>query len=450
MKIFFHLVPIFAVFFFLSCSKRSEEAKGSRVEVTESVQKNSDPEAIKSIDSVEEGNSKPLDPAPADIVKPPKAPNDGDKKKADVVSVDAEAAAKKLAMKRRLESKRKELLKAQNASTLKVKKDSINSSLDEELDNLSKGTIAFNTPQNIKYKSTSTIHLVLSPKEKDIAVAKLVESSGVVVTEEVQFSKFLEARLEGKNFEIEATTATRQPISLKDTTQWRWQITPLKAGKESLFLNIYAVVNIDGEKHERLLKTFTREMLISITFINHPVEYIKHRPLLVYVSLAAGACVLFFGGRGLKLGRRRKAMGESVSIGSKNVHADIFISYSSKDRSISTTLAELLRAKGLTVWMDVGGIAPAALWSAEIVNALKSAKVVVLVGSVNSFQSHNVVKEVSIASEQQTPIIPLIIDNSEIPDRLAYQLAGVQVIKTSIVEIDNSARIISEIISNVS
>lgn len=323
-------------------------------------------------------------------------------------------------------------------------------SLDDALSQLSEGTMAFNTPEKLNFKETDSIHLVLSPNKVDEELARLVEEKGQVVTESVKFSKIVEARLEGQNFEIEAITAARQPVSLKDTTEWRWQITPIKAGSESLYLNIYAVVKIDGEKHERLLKTFTREMLIDISFIEHPVEFIKHSPSFAYISIAGGTCLFFLGFSFIKTRRRRSALGEAVSIGSKSVNADIFISYSSKDREFSSKLAELLRVDGLSVWMDVGGIAPAAMWSTEIVNALKSAKLVVLVGSINSFQSHNVVKEVSIASEQQTPIIPLIIDDSEIPDKLAYQLAGVQVVRSSKDEIENSAELISEIISKES
>jgi adenylate cyclase len=106
--------------------------------------------------------------------------------------------------------------------------------------------------------------------------------------------------------------------------------------------------------------------------------------------------------------------------------ADIFISYSSKDRAQAEQLTEILSSAGLSVWIDKHGIDVATSWSEEIVNAIDSCKAFVLILSSSSVISHNVIKEVSLASEKKKKILPLDLEPVEIPAALQYALAGIQ------------------------
>ncbi len=110
--------------------------------------------------------------------------------------------------------------------------------------------------------------------------------------------------------------------------------------------------------------------------------------------------------------------------------ADIFISYSSKDKEKADQLTELLVSAGLSVWIDQSGIDAATSWSEEIVDAIDSCKAFIVMLSPNSIESHNVVKEVSLASEKRKKILPLDLEPVEIPKNLQYALAGIQ--RTSI------------------
>jgi len=106
--------------------------------------------------------------------------------------------------------------------------------------------------------------------------------------------------------------------------------------------------------------------------------------------------------------------------------ADVFISYSREDKDKVTALAEKLRASGVAVWMDVGGIDAATMWSEEIVNALDSAKVLLLMVTPASVSSHNVAKEVVLTSERKGHILPVHLEPTQIPAGFKYQLAGIQ------------------------
>ena len=106
--------------------------------------------------------------------------------------------------------------------------------------------------------------------------------------------------------------------------------------------------------------------------------------------------------------------------------AEVFISYSSQDQDRVVKIADKLRSAGVSIWVDESGIGAATLWSKEIAGAIKSCRVLVLMVTPNSVTSKNVVKEVSLAAEQNKQILPVILEPTEIPEALEYHLAGIQ------------------------
>jgi len=106
--------------------------------------------------------------------------------------------------------------------------------------------------------------------------------------------------------------------------------------------------------------------------------------------------------------------------------AEVFVSYARTDRERVMELVERMRSAGIGVWVDEGGIHGASLWGQEIVDAIDASKVMILMISDSSITSDNVVKELSIASEDKKPILPVYLHRSEIPKSMRYQLAGIQ------------------------
>lgn len=106
--------------------------------------------------------------------------------------------------------------------------------------------------------------------------------------------------------------------------------------------------------------------------------------------------------------------------------ADIFISYSSKDREQAEQLTELLASAGLSVWIDKQGIDVATSWSKEIVDAIDGCRALVVLLSPSSIESVNVAREIALASERKKKILPLDLEPVTIPNELAYHLAGIQ------------------------
>jgi len=106
--------------------------------------------------------------------------------------------------------------------------------------------------------------------------------------------------------------------------------------------------------------------------------------------------------------------------------ADIFISYSSKDRKQAEQLTELLASAGFSVWIDRQGIVGAEKWATEIVEGIKACSTFILLLSPNSIESENVLRELSLASEKRKRVLPVDIEPILLPSSFEYPLAGLQ------------------------
>jgi TolB-like protein len=106
--------------------------------------------------------------------------------------------------------------------------------------------------------------------------------------------------------------------------------------------------------------------------------------------------------------------------------ADIFLSYSSKDRQKAEQLTELLSAAGLSVWIDRQGIVGAEQWATEIVEGIRGCNTFIILLSGNSIASENVLRELSLASEKRKRVLPVDLEQVALPSSFEYPLAGLQ------------------------
>ena len=108
------------------------------------------------------------------------------------------------------------------------------------------------------------------------------------------------------------------------------------------------------------------------------------------------------------------------------VSPDVFISYSRENQQEVIKLVDYLRAQGVAVWMDESDIHGATMWTKEIVEAIRASSVFILAISRHSTGSKNVVKELALASEREKIILPIYLEQCDIPETMEYQLAGIQ------------------------
>lgn len=89
----------------------------------------------------------------------------------------------------------------------------------------------------------------------------------------------------------------------------------------------------------------------------------------------------------------------------------VFISYSQPDRDCAFELVERLEGAGIDCWIAPRDIAPSADWAAEIMDAISSARAMILVFSQSSNQSPQVRREVERAVHKQLCILPFRIED---------------------------------------
>jgi hypothetical protein len=104
----------------------------------------------------------------------------------------------------------------------------------------------------------------------------------------------------------------------------------------------------------------------------------------------------------------------------------LFISYSRQDLKVVDFLVSRLKDDGFDVWIDRENIRAGDLWREKIVRAIKTADAFVLMLSPNSVKSDNVRKEMDLAESTQRGFFPVLLAPVNVPDKLMYQLSGIQ------------------------
>ena len=103
---------------------------------------------------------------------------------------------------------------------------------------------------------------------------------------------------------------------------------------------------------------------------------------------------------------------------------DVFVSYSVPDRDCAFELVTRLEARGLSVWIAPRDISPTAEWAEEIIDAISSARLMVLVFSSHSNSSPQVRREVERAVHKQLPVLPFRLEDIVPSKSLEYFLSS--------------------------
>jgi TIR domain len=96
-----------------------------------------------------------------------------------------------------------------------------------------------------------------------------------------------------------------------------------------------------------------------------------------------------------------------------------FISYSRRDQEFVLRLARDMRAAGSQIWVDQIDIRPSDRWDRAVEEAVRDCVGMLLILSPSSAASENVLDEVAVALEAGKPVIPVRIESSRLPLRLA-------------------------------
>ena len=102
---------------------------------------------------------------------------------------------------------------------------------------------------------------------------------------------------------------------------------------------------------------------------------------------------------------------------------DLFISYSSKDKNVADAVCHVMEENSITCWVSPRDVQPGISYAKQIIQAIKDCKVFVLIFSKESNISEHVGNEVDCAFRSKKPIIPFVIENTDINEELDYYLS---------------------------
>ncbi|MBR3579533.1 MAG: TIR domain-containing protein [Lachnospiraceae bacterium] len=105
--------------------------------------------------------------------------------------------------------------------------------------------------------------------------------------------------------------------------------------------------------------------------------------------------------------------------------ADVFISHSSKDKEIAEKVLNFFEGRGLNCWIAPRDIVPGTEWAAAINAAITASKVFLIIYTVNSAESSQVSREISLAETKQGVfVVPYKTDDTPLVGSFEYYLVG--------------------------
>jgi hypothetical protein len=105
------------------------------------------------------------------------------------------------------------------------------------------------------------------------------------------------------------------------------------------------------------------------------------------------------------------------------VDPQIFITYSSKDQKVARTICTALENRGLACWISFRNVKPGENYQEQIVKAIRTAKIMVLVFTANANNSNEIKKELALASQHNLIVIPVRIEDVTPSEAFAYEFA---------------------------
>ena len=95
-----------------------------------------------------------------------------------------------------------------------------------------------------------------------------------------------------------------------------------------------------------------------------------------------------------------------------------FISYSRKDKEFALKFARELKSAGYLVWLDQLDIPTGARWDDAVERALRECEIFLIILTTASISSENVKDEIGYAIDHGKRILPVLLEECEIPLRL--------------------------------
>jgi hypothetical protein len=152
-----------------------------------------------------------------------------------------------------------------------------------------------------------TINLLLSLNKTIEELAKEIKSSEKIVGAKVAVADSMEARLSGTGFSVLAITPETQAVSMKQPTEWKWDIEARAVGIQKLHLTLTATVLVNGVKTPRTIRTFDKTIDVTVKWTERVKNFIDGNWKWLWATIVVPAAGWWW----QKQARKRKKKKES-------------------------------------------------------------------------------------------------------------------------------------------
>jgi formylglycine-generating enzyme required for sulfatase activity len=130
---------------------------------------------------------------------------------------------------------------------------------------------------------------------------------------------------------------------------------------------------------------------------------------------------------------------------------DIFVSHSSKDKTVADAACACLESRGLRCWIAPRDIVTGADWSESIIDGINGAKAMVLILTSHANVSKQVLREIERAANRGIPVLPFRVEDVVLSKSLEYFLSSAHwldayhgPLKRNLEKLANSAAVVVE------
>ena len=128
---------------------------------------------------------------------------------------------------------------------------------------------------------------------------------------------------------------------------------------------------------------------------------------------------------------------------------DVFISYSNRDSQIANALCHMLEEDKIKCWMAPRDISLGDVWADAIAAAIPKAKVLIILLSINSNSSKQVLREIELAVHNNVVVLPVRIEDIMPTGGMSYYLSTTHWIDAIDESIENKISAIINRIRNI-
>jgi hypothetical protein len=165
--------------------------------------------------------------------------------------------------------------------------------IDRLLDRLPLGRVVFAAPDSLDLDELATAQLSVAVRPPAQELLDSLAASLFVDTATIHIGSDMGAYLRSGAFAIHELSPTRQAVTASSTTEWFWEIKPLKSGVQKLTATLFVYLDLGGRALPRPVQTYHRQIEVHVSTSRRVADWVRsHQDTILTVLGTLVAAVL--------------------------------------------------------------------------------------------------------------------------------------------------------------